>query len=431
MQVTKKQLPNSRVEMTITLPWSEWQGEIEHASEEMAKNVKLPGFRKGKVPKEVIEQRFGREAVLAEAAEHAVSHSYPKVLAQEKIDAIGHPAVKLENFKEGEDLVYLVETDVMPEVVLEKDWRKKVKKINQEAAAKKQAVTDDEVVAEITKVADMRAPLITVNRPAQSGDTAMVDFEVMQDGVVIEGGKSDNHALVLGSNAFIPGFEEEVIGMQAGETKTFTLTFPTEYHAAHLAGKPAEFTVTLRAAQEKQAPELNDDFAKSLGKFETLEELKKNVRTGMEEEQKAKAIEEHRVQILDALVLGTTIEYPEVLVHEEESRMLREFASQAQMMGMDFNDYLTRMGKTEDDIRHEWNPQAKKRIAAELVLQAVAKEDEVVVDNDEIEAEINKTMQYYKNVEEAEKQMDLPRLYTAVKEQLTNRKTLEHLEKLN
>ncbi len=430
MQVTKKQLPESRMALTITLPWEEWQGEIAHAAEAMAKNVKLPGFRKGKVPKEVVEQRFGREAILAEAAEHAVSHSYPKALNQEGIDAIGHPAVKLENFKENEDLVYSVETDVMPTITLGSDWRKKVKKINAEADKKQEAVSDADIEAELKKVAEMRAPLITVNRPAAKDDTAIVDFEVKQDGVIIEGGKSENHPLVLGSNTFISGFEEEVVGMQAGETKTFTLSFPAEYHAKHLAGKPAEFTVTVRAIQEKQTPELNDDFAKSLGKFEGLDDLKKNVRTGMEEEMKAKATEARRVEILDALVEGTSVEYPAVLVQEEESRMLREFASQAQMMGMDFNDYLTRMGKTEEEVRKEWNPQAKKRIAAELVLQAVAKEDEIEATSEEIEEEINKTMQYYKNMEDAEKKIDLPRLYTAVKEQLQNRKTLEHLEKL-
>jgi len=429
MQITKKQLPASRIELTITLPWEDWQKEIEHASTEMAKNVKLPGFRKGKVPKAVVEQRFGREAVLVEAAEHAVSHSYPKVLNQENIEAIGHPAVKLEQFKEGEPLVYVVETDVMPTVVLG-EWRKAIKKINQEADKQKLGVDDAEVEAELKRLTEMRAPLVTVARAAKEGDTALVDFEVKQDGVVIEGGKSDNHPLVLGSNTFIPGFEEEVLGMEAGETKTFSLVFPTEYHAKHLAGKPAEFTVTLRAVQEKQVPELTDEFVKTLGKFETLDELKKNIRIGIEEEQKAKALEDRRVQILDALVASTTLEYPEVLVHEEESRMLREFASQAEMMGMDFTEYLTRMGKTEDDVRKEWSPQAKKRIAAELVLQAVAKDEEIVVENEEIEEEINKTMQYYKNVEDAEKKIDLPRLYTAVREQLQNRKTLEFLEKL-
>jgi len=429
MQITKKQLPASRIELTITLPWEDWQKEIEHASTEMAKNVKLPGFRKGKVPKAVVEQRFGREAVLAEAAEHAVSHSYPKVLNQENIEAIGHPAVKLEQFKEGEPLVYVVETDVMPTVVLG-EWRKAIKKINQEVDKQKLGVDDAEVEAELKRLTEMRAPLVTVARAAKEGDTALVDFEVKQDGVVIEGGKSDNHPLVLGSNTFIPGFEEEVLGMEAGETKTFSLVFPTEYHAKHLAGKPAEFTVTLRAVQEKQVPELTDEFVKTLGKFETLDELKKNIRIGIEEEQKAKALEDRRVQILDALVASTTLEYPEVLVHEEESRMLREFASQAEMMGMDFTEYLTRMGKTEDDVRKEWSPQAKKRIAAELVLQAVAKDEEIVVENEEIEEEINKTMQYYKNVEDAEKKIDLPRLYTAVREQLQNRKTLEFLEKL-
>lgn len=429
MNVDKKSLPASRMAITVTLPWAEWQKEIDHAAEGMAKNVKLPGFRKGKVPKDVVEQRFGREAILAEAAEHAVGHSYPKVLNQEKIEAIGHPAVDLKNFKEGEDLVYVVETDVMPEVTLS-DWKKAVTKINQEAEKNPVAVSDSEVDEELKRIAEMRAPLITVARGAKEGDTVLVDFTVMQDGVVIEGGKSENHPLVLGSNTFIPGFEDEVVDMEAGEEKTFTLTFPAEYHAKHLAGKEAQFTVVVRAVQDKQTPELNDEFAKTVGNFETLAALRENIHTGILEEQKAKAKEERRTKILDTLLEGVTLEYPESLVLEEENRMLREFASQAEMMGIVFADYLTRMGKTEEEVKKEWTPQAKKRIGAELVLAAVAKDAEIKPTAEEIEEEMNKTMQYYKNVEEAEKKIDLPRLYAVIQEQLQNRKTLEYLEEV-
>lgn len=429
MEVSVKKLPESRVEMTITLPWEEWQKEIAHAAEEMGKNVKLPGFRPGKVPKDVVEQRFGREAVLVEAAEHAVSHSYPKVLEQEKIEALGHPAVRLEKAEESQPLVYVVETDVYPAIKLG-DWKKAVKSINAAAGEQKAEVKQEEVDEEIRRVADMRAPLVTVNRKAQDGDTALVDFTVKQNGVLIEGGASENHPLVIGSGNFIPGFEGEVAGMEAGEEKTFTLTFPADYHAKHLAAKPADFTVKLRAVQEKQLPEINDDFAKTLGKFETLAELQENIRTGMMEEAKAKATEEHRTKILDALVESAEIEYPAILVNEEEDRMLREFSSQAEMMGMNFQEYLTRMGKSEADVKKEWNPQAKKRIAAQLVLEAVAKDEDIQVESEEIESEMNKTVQYYKNVNEAEKKLDLTRLYTAVREQLVNRKALEYLETL-
>lgn len=428
MQVTRKNLPNSRIELQITLPWEEWRASLDHATEHLAKDVKLPGFRPGKAPKDVLEQRFGKPALLAEAAEHAISASYPKALEAEGIDALGRPEVDLGALKDGEMLTYTVRTDVMPKAVL-KNWKKAVKKATEEAP-EAEAVTAEAVEAELSRIAEMRAPLVAVNRPAREGDTAFVDFTVSQGGAVIEGGKSENHPIVLGSGSFIPGFEEQVVGMNAGEEKEFLLTFPEDYHAKHLAGNEAKFEVRLRAVQEKVVPELSDEFAKSVGSFETLEALRESVKTGMEEEAKVKAQEERRAKILDALTGAATIDYPASLVEEELGRMTREFDGQVRMMGMDLSAYLAQTGKTEDELRSEWEPQAKKRLAAHLSLAAVADELDIKIENEEIEAEMNKTLQYYKSTKDAEKNLDLSRLYTAVKGQLVNQRALEALEKI-
>lgn len=428
MDVTVKKLKNSQVELSVVLPWEEWKDEMEHAAEALAKQIKVAGFRPGKAPRDVIEQRLGKGAILAEAVERAVSRSYGKALSQEKIGAIGHPEVKLGKFAEGAELEYGAVTAVMPEVKL-KPWRDAVKKAN--AKLKEDAsVEEKEVDEEIARIAEMRAKLVTVPREAKTGDSVLIDFEVKQDGVLIEGGKSENHPVVLGKGAFIPGFEEALAGMKEGEEKAFTLSFPKEYHAKHLAGKPAEFSVKVRAVQERQIPALDDAFAQSLGRFETLEQVKENIRKGMLEEKKAKRKEERRSAILDALVDRSDIEFPQVLVDEESHRMVHEFENQVKSMGMSFEDFLAQSKKTEEEMRKEWEPQAKKRLAANMLLIKVAEEEEVDVDTEEVEAEMNKALQYYKNVKDIEKNIDMPRLYAAVRGQMLNEKVFDLLEKL-
>lgn len=428
MDVTVKKLKNSQVELSVVLPWEEWKDEMEHAAEALAKQIKVAGFRPGKAPRDVIEQRLGKGAILAEAVERAVSRSYGKALSQEKIEAIGHPEVKLGKFAEGAELEYGAVTAVMPEVKL-KPWRDAVKKAN--AKLKEDAsVEEKEVDEEIARIAEMRAKLVTVPREAKTGDSVLIDFEVKQDGVLIEGGKSENHPVVLGKGAFIPGFEEALAGMKEGEEKAFTLSFPKEYHAKHLAGKPAEFSVKVRAVQERQIPALDDAFAQSLGRFETLEQVKENIRKGMLEEKKAKRKEERRSAILDALVDRSDIEFPQVLVDEESHRMVHEFENQVKSMGMSFEDFLAQSKKTEEEMRKEWEPQAKKRLAANMLLIKVAEEEEVDVDTEEVEAEMNKALQYYKNVKDIEKNIDMPRLYAAVRGQMLNEKVFDLLEKL-
>ncbi|MDO8565891.1 MAG: trigger factor [Candidatus Moranbacteria bacterium] len=429
MEVTVKKLPESKVEMKITLPWEEWQGEREHAVEHLGKEVKIAGFRPGKVPRDVIEKRFGKEALLIEAAEHAVSHAYPKALAEKKIEAIGRPEVKLEKAVFGESLEFSVVTAVMPEATLG-SWRDAVKKVNKLFAKQSDALDEKEVVAELERLSEMRAKLVTVNREARLGDNVLVNFSVLQNGVLIENGKSEKHPLVLGKGVFIPGFEEQLVGMKEGEEKTFELNFPKEYHAKHLAGKPATFQVKLGVVQEREIPTIDDAFAQGLGKFESLEKLKENLRHGMLEEQKAKRKAEHRTEILDALVAHADIEYPGVLVEEEANRMVREFEMQIQSMGLSFSGYLTQMKKTEEELKKDWVPQTKKRLAAHIILDALADEEGIEIDSTDVEAEMNKTLQHYKNTKDIEKNIDMERLYSAARGQLRSEKTLVWLESL-
>lgn len=429
MQVSAKKIPESKVEITVVLPWEEWQKEEAHAIEHMGKNVKLPGFRHGKVPKGVLEGRFGKEAILVETAEHAVEHAYPKALVEAKVEAIGRPEIRFDEVKENEPLTFVITTAVLPEVTI-KPWRKEIEKINKTFVGKEPEIKEEEVEKEVKRLAEMRAKYVTVNRAARLGDSVEIDFTVKMNNVPIEGGVGKKHPLVLGSGAFIPGFEEALVGMQAGEEKTITLSFPAEYHAKHLAGKPAEFTVKVGLVQERELPEVTDEFVKGLGRFESVADLKKSIHDGMTEEKKREYGEAHRSAIIDCLIGLTDLEYPEVLVTEEKDRMLRQFKAQVEGMGFSWESYLTQVKKTEETLREEWGVQAKKRIAAELILIKLAGDESLAVDSSEVEAEMNKTLQYYKGVKNIEKDLDLEKLYTAVQGRLLNEKVLSWLEKL-
>jgi trigger factor len=430
MDVQVKKLPASKREITVTLPWEEWQSHREHAVSHMAENVNMAGFRQGKVPEAVLEQRFGQEAVLIETAEHAVHHSYPKALVDAKAEAIGRPEIKFDAVKKGEPLVYTVVTDVLPEIVLW-EWKKDVAKLNIAEQAKNVTVTDEEIDKELAELAKMRASFIPVERAAISGDTVKLDFTVTVDSVIIEGGKSTNHTLVLGSGAFIPGFEDQIIGLKQADEKSFELPFPTEYHAKHLAGKPGTFEVKLKSVEERKIPVIDDAFAKTLGKFETLEQVKENIRTGMLEEKKRAAKEGRRGAILDTLITAADMEFPAVLVEEEAKRMLSQFRSQVESMGFEWEKYLSETKKTEVELVKEWEPQAKKRVAAELILQKLAADESIEADTEAVEAEMNKVFQYYKSVKGAEKNVDMGKLYTSVRGQLVNEKVLVWLEGLS
>lgn len=429
MDVKVEKLPESRAAITVTLPWEVWGKHEAHAAEHMAESLNMPGFRKGKVPHAMLTARFGREAILVEAAEHAVHEAYTKALAEAKTEAIGRPEIGFTSVKADEPLIFTIKTDVLPAIELG-DWKKAVKAANAEVSKEETKVAVEEVEKELERLALMRATFTAVDRPAKDGDSVKVDFTVKQDGVVIEGGQATDHAIVLGSNTFIPGFEEQVIGMKVGEEKDFRLEFPKEYHAKHLAGKPAEFTVKLKVVEERRLPTIDDAFVKSLGKFENLTALKESIEKGLFEEKKHAKKESSRTAILDALVEGATLEYPKVLVDEEVERMIQQFKGQVASMGFQWEMYLEQSRKTETELRTEWVPQAKKRIAAELILQKLAADQEITVDTEAVEAEMNQIFQYYKNQEQIEKNIDMARLYTSVRGRLTNEKTLEWLEKL-
>ncbi|MDO8240647.1 MAG: trigger factor [Candidatus Moranbacteria bacterium] len=425
-----KKLPKSQVEFEVTIAWSDWEKYLDKAAAEVSEEIKIAGFRPGKAPRKIVEQKVGVGVLLNNAAEKAVQKSYVDFIVKEKLDVIGAPAVEIEEIATGKDLVFKVKVAVVPTAELKEDYKKAIKKINAEFAEKKTDATEEEIAKELEHIANSRVKLVTVAREIAKDDSTEIDFTVLVDGVPIEGGTSKKHPLVIGKGVFIPGFEENLIGMKEGEEKEFELKFPAEYHKKDLAGKMATFKVKVGIVQARQTPEINDEFAKSLGDFENLDALKKNLKEGIEEENAHKTSEEKRTQFLEKIVDSLKVELPEIMIQEETQKMLLEFDQQTQSMGMNIDQYLAQLKKEKKDLEKDWAPQAEKRVKSALALREIVKMEEIKVDAAEIEVEMNKTVQYYKNVKDFDKNIDMERLYSYTKGILENEEVFKMLEKI-
>lgn len=425
-----KKLPKSKIEFEVVIPWSDWEKYLDQVAEEASKEIRIPGFRPGKAPRKMVEQKIGIATLLNGAAEKAIQKSYADFVVKEKLEIIGRPEIKMEEIAEGKDLKYSASAAFMPEVKVNEKYKKEIAKINKDYKDKKSGISDDEVALELERLVNSRAKLVTVFRAAQKNDKVEIDFSVLIDGAPIENGTSQNHPLIIGKDVFIPGFEDNLIGMKESEEKEFELEFPRDYHGKEVAGKKASFKVKMKLIQERQIPEINDEFAKSLGDFENLGALKKNMREGLEHERKYKMQEQKRSEYIEKIIESTEADLPEILVHDEIHKMFHEFEHQIQSMGLKMDEYLKQIKKSKEDLEQDWEPSAVKRVKSALALTKIVKMEEITVDAKEIESEMNKTMQYYKNVKDTEKNIDMERLYNYTKGMLENEKVFEMLEKL-
>jgi trigger factor len=425
-----KILPKSQIEFEVVVAWRDWEKYLDIAAGEVSGEIKIDGFRPGKAPRHIVEQKVGKGTVLHQAAEKAVKKSYVDFVLAEKIEAIGSPKIELLEIEEGKDLKYKAIVSVMPKIKVKENFTKGIGKINEEYAKKSPKVEEKDLQLELEKLAASRVKLVTVRREARKNDSVEVDFSVLISGVPIENGTSKNHPLIIGRGVFIPGFEEQIIGMKEGEEKEFELSFPNEYHKKDLAGKLATFKVKMNLVQERQTPEINDEFAASLGKFKNLEELKKNMREGMEHENEHKLKDEKRAKYVEEIVKNVEGELPEILVTEEVAKMMSEFEQQLQPMGMNLDQYLAQIKKDRKELEKDWIPQAEKRVLGALGLSEIVKMQGISVEAKEVEEEMNKTLQYYKNIKDAEKNIDMERLYKYSKGVLENERVFEYLEKI-
>ena len=421
-----KKLPKSQVEIEISVPAAEFEKFIDAAAEELSKDLKIDGFRPGKAPRNIVEQKVGAEKILAHGAERAIKKTYVDAVAKNKIDTIGEPKITITKIAAGNDLEYKAVAAVMPEVTLS-NYRKEVKSIKKSPAEK---ATDDQIQKELEIVQKSRAKLITVSREAKKDDRVEIDFEVFVDGKLIEGGTAKNHPLTIGENYFIPGFEDQLVGMKEKDEKEFELDFPKDYHQKELAGKPAKFKVKMNLVQKKELPEVNDEFAKSLGNFENLDAFKKNLAEGIEMEQKHKNEEKWRTEAIEKIAAESQIDVPDMLVEQELEKMMAEFEQNIATMGLQLETYLENIKKSKSEITKGWKETAEKRVRAALVLKEIAKAEEIEVPSKEVEEEMNKVLAYYKSVPNMEKNVDMERLYSYAKGIITNEKVFKLLESL-
>ncbi|HBR79650.1 MAG TPA: trigger factor [Candidatus Moranbacteria bacterium] len=426
-----KKLPKSKVEFKLVIAWNDWKVFLDEASKKISKEIKIEGFRPGKAPKKIVEQKVGKEVILNTAAEEAIKKNYPQKVKELNLDTIGSPEIDIIKLEEQVDLEFVVVASVMPEVELKK-YKDEVSKLNKAFANEKTEIALEDILKELEKIAKSRAKLVTVRREAKKEDSIIIDFEVRKDGILIEGGLAKDHNLILGSEVFIPGFEDHLLGMKEGEEKNFELKFPKEYHEKNLAGGLAQFKVVIKLVQEREVPVINDEFAKSLGNFKDLEELKKNIEEGIKKEQEFRRQEKRRGEMMEILISKVELsdELPEILVHEEVHKMLHELESQIQQMGMSLADYVGQLGKTVDDLEKDWVPQAQKRIKAALALEKIIKEKEIKISSEEIEEAMNKTLQFYKDEKDAKDKIDMKRLFDYTNGILKNEEAFKMLEKM-
>jgi trigger factor len=414
------------MELVVVVPAKELDKFLEISAMELSKNIKIDGFRPGKAPRNVVEKAVGTEKILAHAAEKAVKKTYSDLVIKNKLDVIGEPKITITKIASGNDLEYKAVVSIMPKVTLG-NHRKEVVKIKKEDEIE---VTSDQIDKELENIAKSRAKLITVNRPIKKGDRAEIDFEVKIGGGTIEGGVSKNHPLTVGENYFIPGFEDNLIGMKENEEKEFKLDFPNDYHKKDLAGKPAAFKVKIVLVQKKEVPEINNDFAKSLGNFENLETLKSSLKDGMKEEQKKKNQDKWRTQAIEEIVKASQMEIPDILVDGELNKMMSEFEQNIAQTGMSLDSYLENIKKSRADLKKDWEETALKRVKAAMVLREIASAENIRVEGKEIEEEMNKVLAYYKSFPDLEKNVDMEKLYAYTEGMLTNEKVFQLLEKL-
>lgn len=379
MQTSLSELPDSRVRVEVEVPAKDVERAISRTARAMAKEMRLPGFRQGKAPSSLVIQRLGFGAVLTEAIRDALPEWYEKALLETGVSPIGDPKIEMRSTpeSEGEPLAFSFEVGVRPPAKLGEYKGLEVGRAEQE-------VPDEIVNREIERVREGFARLEPVERAAAEGDSLLIDFEGMIDGKAFDGGKADDYLLALGSGQLIEGFEAQLTGAAAGEDRTVTVTFPADYQAEHLAGKEAQFNVAVKEVREKILPALDDEFAAEASEFETLEELRADVREKVGAALEGRAEEDFRIAAIDAAVAAATVEVPAELVTARASERWERLERQLAGRGMDPNAFLQMQGKTREEMIEESKPDAERELQREAVVTAIAEAEGIEVSEEEM-----------------------------------------------
>ncbi|MEC2111415.1 trigger factor [Bacillus stercoris] len=415
----EKQEGNEGV-LTVEVDAETFKTALDDAFKKVVKQVSIPGFRKGKIPRGLFEQRFGVEALYQDALDILLPVEYPKAVEEAGIEPVDRPEIDVEKIEKGESLIFTAKVTVKPEVKLGDYKGLGIEKDDT-------TVTDEDVQNELKALQERQAELVVKEEGAvEEGNTVVLDFEGFVDGEAFEGGKAENYSLEVGSGSFIPGFEDQLVGLEAGAEKDVEVTFPEEYHAEDLAGKPAVFKVKIHEIKAKELPELDDEFAKDIDEeVETLAELTEKTKKRLEEAKENEADAKLREELVLKASENAEIDVPQAMVDTELDRMLKEFEQRLQMQGMNLELYTQFSGQDEAALKEQMKEDAEKRVKSNLTLEAIAKAENLEVSDEEVEAELTKMAEAYnmpvENIKQAIGSTD------AMKEDLKVRKAIDFL----
>jgi trigger factor len=399
MSAKFEKLEGNQGVLTIEVDAEKVKEGLDAAFKKVVAQVNVPGFRKGKMPRGMFEKRFGVESLYQDAIDFLLPEAYASAIDETGIEPVDRPEIDVEQIEKGKSLIFKATVTVKPEVKLGEYKGLEVEKLETE-------VTEEDVNNEITSLQERQAELVVKEEgKAENGDTVVMDFEGFVDGEAFEGGKAENYSLELGSGQFIPGFEEQLEGTAAGESKDVEVTFPEEYHAAELAGKKAVFKVTVHEIKGKELPALDDEFAKDVDEeVETLDALKEKIRTRLEESKKQESENNLRDTVVEKAADNAEIDLPAVMIDNEVDRMMQEFEQRLQMQGMNLELYFQFSGQDESALREQMKEEGEKRVRINLTLEEIAKAENIDVTDEEVTAELDKMAEMYNMTADAIKQ---------------------------
>lgn len=420
MQITKKDLDKSQIELTIEVSLDEIKPHLDKAATQLAAKNKIPGFRPGKAPYDLVKNKFGEMAILQAAVDSVVSETYFKAVTREKIQTVGQPQINVEKIAPNNPIVYKAIVALVPKITLG-NW--------QSLSVKKQTIkaTDEDIDKTIKQLQSMNVKEKVVDRAIKKGDKAEIDFEVSINKAVIEGGKHHKYPIVIGEGNMIPGFEDELTGMKKDEEKKFSLKFPDKYFQENLAGKEHDFRVKVIEVYERDLPKLDDAFAKTIG-FENLEKFKQQLTDNITQDKSTKEKQRVEAEAIKEIIKTSEIaDIPQILIHNEVHKMLHELEHSIMQQGMDMAGYLKSIKKTKEDLQKDFEPQALERIKGALILRQIAEEEKIKTEDKEIDEELKKQEEMYKDNPQAMQNIKRPEYRTYLQNLLTNQAVIKFI----
>ena len=390
MSLQVEKLEKNMAKLTVEVPAEQFEAALKTSYNKNKNKFNIPGFRKGKAPQAMIEKMYGVGVFYEDAVDEAINASYPDAAKESGLEIVSRPEISIEQVEKGKSFIYVATVATKPEVTLGEYKGIEVEKAKPE-------VTDADVEAELKKVQEQNSRLVSVeDRAVADGDQTVIDFEGFVDGKAFEGGKAEDYTLVIGSHSFIDTFEDQLIGKNIGEDVEVNVTFPAEYHAADLAGKPATFKVKIKEIKMKELPELNDEFASEVSEFETLDAYKEDVKNKLAETKQAQATAENENNVVQKVVDNAQMDIPAPMVDEQVRNMIEDYARRLQSQGISFDQYLQFTGSTIEQLQEQMRPQAELRLRTRLVLEAVVAAEKIEPSEELVEAEIKKMSENYK-----------------------------------